>query len=64
MKKQYYSKPVYCDRCQGTGRVPWDDNARPDETDECTVCEGHGEHYYYYSHIIDKLENKWRVGDR
>ena len=64
MKIEWEASPIHCDRCEGTGRTKWSYDARPDETDECTVCEGHGEHYYDYSHIEDKLINKAKIGDR
>lgn len=66
MKIEWEGSPtIYvCERCEGTGRTKWSYDARPDETDECTVCEGHGEHYYDYSHIEDKLMNKAKIGDR
>ena len=32
---------VQCYRCSGLGVIPWGD--RPDESDICEECQGHGE---------------------
>ena len=36
-------KKVVCAECLGAGAIPWCDNPRPDEYDECPECEGKGE---------------------